>query len=72
MEGVMKVAKRLGYMAVFFLVGGLMPFSILVAGAAALGHKARSSRAGQGSVCSVDSQCPPGFVCLNGRCEPAA
>ena len=67
----MGLARRLGYLLLFAVVGVLMPFSIMVAGAAAFGAKGRLSRADARGVCRVDDECPSGFVCLNGRCVPA-
>ena len=66
----MKVIKRMGYMLLFMLVGLLMPVSILVAGGSALLQKKKRSSLGDSSdmACGVSSDCPPGFVCLGGRC----
>jgi len=70
----MKVAKRVGYLLLFLTIGALMPVSILVAGGAAMRQKRRLSKlsASEGTSCQIDQECPPGFVCLNGRCVRAA
>lgn len=31
----------------------------------------QSEKAPSGLTCSIDTDCPPGYVCLSGRCEPA-
>jgi hypothetical protein len=66
----MSILGRVKYLLTFILIGTLMPFSILVAGAAALREKRRDERlrAQGGLSCSLDNECPTGFVCLNGRC----
>ncbi len=61
---------------------GLGTFTLLVLGITgapillAMGRRLASSlpsSAGQNAVttCSVDSDCPPGYVCRNGVCVPA-
>jgi Cys-rich repeat protein len=58
----------------FMLVGLLMPLSIALAGAVALRERRKDDRPSEASrpACAADSECPPGFVCFNGRCVPAS
>ena len=67
----MGTVRRFGYWALFMMVGALMPFSILAAGAVALRHRRGTAWAGAGKACSIDGECPTGFVCLDGRCVSA-
>lgn len=56
------------------LVGCLVPAVIWVAGGVAL----YQSRKGKATIretlhilaCSIDTECPPGYICLNGCCVP--
>ncbi len=69
-EGVVNM-KSAKYMGLFFLVGLAFPVLIWVAAVVAI-RKAitgwRESRLAAGFACSVDSDCPPGFVCSGGKC----
>jgi len=70
------MGKRVG--AVFLaVVGGIsMPFLVWVAGIAALYQifsEWRATRTWLTSVnltCDIDADCPPGYQCIGGRCEP--
>ena len=57
------------------LVGCLSPVVIWVAGGMALYQSRKGKAVIKGTVpsmlsCSLDSDCPPGYACLNGLCVP--
>ncbi|MFH0913888.1 MAG: hypothetical protein V1849_01185 [Chloroflexota bacterium] len=58
--------KKLGGILSALLAGLLMPMLIWVGAASALYQ--RQKRASL--TCSVDNECPPGFVCMSGYCVP--
>jgi len=66
----MSIVKRVGYLFTFMMVGALMPVSILVAGGKALRQRGEYLKLclDRAMACRVDTQCPPGFICFNGRC----
>ncbi len=37
---------------------------------AGLPSRVQAERRGLNLACSIDTDCPPGFVCANGRCVP--
>jgi len=65
--------RRAAFGALFFVVAILFPVLIWVAFIAAireLSLRWRESRLPSALVCRLDSDCPPGYVCLDGRCVP--
>lgn len=66
----MSVLRRAGYLFVFLTVAALMPFSILIAGGKAMRQRAEFLKRclDRAMSCRTDTQCPPGFICYNGRC----
>ncbi len=67
----MKAINRLGYLLLFLLVGSLMPISIMVAGGIALRQRQQQSKTIKQiapKTCSIDTDCPPGLVCVDGFC----
>jgi hypothetical protein len=67
---VMRAMRRILYLLTFLLVGALMPFGIVVAGARAFKERGRylTLIVDRAMRCRIDTQCPPGFICHNGRC----
>ncbi|OGO40236.1 MAG: hypothetical protein A2147_09955 [Chloroflexi bacterium RBG_16_57_8] len=64
----MKSAKYLG---LFLLAGLAFPVLIWVAAVVAIRTAIvtwHRSRLTDGAVCRVDTDCPPGFVCSDGKC----
>jgi hypothetical protein len=61
---------RLVYVVVFMLLGALMPFAVLVASGMALRERGKYLKTvlDRAMSCTIDTQCPPGFICFNGRC----
>ena len=67
--------RRLRNCTVALLLGLCVPLLIWV-GAGTVLYQSRkqikfSKRALHDLVCAIDTDCPPGYVCLNGRCVPA-
>lgn len=67
--------KRIGYIGLALLLGSLFPLAIWVAaGSAFYQGRKRAAKTIKGLphwACSIDSDCPPGFVCVDGYCVPA-
>jgi hypothetical protein len=67
------------YTVLILVVGGLillLPLAfILYLNIGGLYHMIRQERSKKeeilGLTCSIDSDCPPGYVCLDGMCVPA-
>ncbi len=66
MEIALAILQVLGiYIALPILMG------ISIAGLFLLWQRSTSAkRVAVGMACSIDADCPPGFVCINGRCVP--
>lgn len=68
--------KRIGAIGLVVLVGVTFPLLIWAAAVFCLTHIYREWRALKGWVqkenlaCSIDTDCPPGYVCAGGRCLP--
>jgi uncharacterized protein (DUF927 family) len=56
------------------LISLATPVLIWVGAGSALLHSRKESeqlkKAIPNLVCSIDTDCPPGFMCVNGRCVP--
>ena len=61
--------KLLRNAMIALVLGSLAPLLILVGAGSAL-YQRRRDRLSPGT-CSMDADCPVGFVCVNGRCVPA-
>lgn len=66
--------KKVGYILLAVLVGILMPFTIWAAAGSALYSQRQRSKlvkkALSSLVCKIDVDCPPGYICVDGRCIP--
>jgi hypothetical protein len=66
--------KRLRNLTLVLLLGCSAPLLIWVGAGVALYQKRRAAsslkQALSGASCSIDADCPPGYICLNGRCVP--
>ncbi len=66
--------KRLGNCVMALLFGCRMPLLIWTGVGVALYHRRKDtnllSRALLNLACFIDADCPPGYVCFNGRCVP--
>lgn len=66
--------KAFNNCAIAFLIGCFTPLLIWVGNGIALFHRYRRVKAFQKAltdlICSIDSDCPPGYICLSGRCVP--
>ncbi len=67
--------KRFRNCIVALLIGLSTPLLIWVGAGAALYQQRKQAnllkQALPNLVCSLDTDCPPGFVCVGGRCVPA-
>ena len=67
--------KRLRNCMLALLIGCCTPLLIWVGAGTALYQRRKEKnplkRALSNLVCSVDIDCPPGFVCVEGRCVPS-
>jgi len=73
MAGSKRAMRPIAYVPLFLLVAMLIPVLIWVAFAIAireLSLRWRESRLPSALVCRLDTDCPPGYVCLAGRCVP--
>ncbi|MFC1910055.1 hypothetical protein ACFLXC_02030 [Chloroflexota bacterium] len=64
--------RRLRNILIALFITVCTPLLVWVAFVAALfeNNKMRRLEAISCAVCSTDTQCPPGFVCIGGRCVP--
>lgn len=66
--------RRVRNVLIALLIGCLAPVIIWVAGGVALyqSRKGKSAfkKALHSMACSIDTDCPPGYICLNGCCIP--
>ena len=66
--------KRLRNCTLALLLGCSAPLLIWVGAGVALYQKRRAvsplKQALSGVACSIDADCPPGYICLNSRCFP--
>ena len=64
--------RRFRNAALALLLGCCAPVIIWVVGGVALYQASSPSRKRvlRTLVCSVDTDCPPGYVCVNGSCMP--
>ena len=64
--------KRLRNCTLALLLGCSAPLLIWAGAGMALYQKRRAAsplkQALSGVSCSIDTDCPPGYICLNGRC----
>jgi hypothetical protein len=68
-----RAMRRIAYVPLFLLVAILMPVLIWVALVLVIRQLLlhwQESRLPSTLVCSFDSDCPPGYVCIAGRCVP--
>ena len=64
--------KKYAFFPLALLAAVVFPLLILVAAGIALHENEwRLRRRIVDLVCSIDSDCPPGYVCVSGRCIPA-
>jgi hypothetical protein len=63
--------KRIGKVGLALLAGLLFPIGIWVAAGSALYQSIRRNTRETSSTCRIDADCPPGYICINGRCVPA-
>jgi len=71
--GSKRALKPIAYAPLFLVVAILMPVLIWVAFVVTireLSLRWRESRLPSALVCRFDTDCPPGYVCLAGRCVP--
>ncbi|MBI4304578.1 MAG: hypothetical protein HY665_09625 [Chloroflexi bacterium] len=61
--------KRLGKVVLALFIGSIAPLLIWTGAVSALYQKRKETKLDL--ACSIDSDCPPGFVCMRGRCVPA-
>lgn len=61
--------RRLRNMVLAFLIGCSTPILIWVGAGSAL-YQRRKEKTLPGA-CSIDADCPLGYVCVSGRCMPA-
>jgi hypothetical protein len=66
--------RRVRNLLMALLIGCLAPVVIWVVGGAALYHsikiKAAVNKRLQDMACSLDTDCPSGYICSNGYCVP--
>jgi len=66
--------KRVGKTTLTAFTVALSPLMIvawpLLIGAGAGVSLFQSWKRAEKAACSIDADCPPGFVCVNGRCVP--
>jgi hypothetical protein len=70
-EPLLVAAKRFGSVVLALLAGMLAPVLIWVGCTVTIRellHRRRESRLPYGMVCSTDNDCPPGYICVAGRC----
>ena len=64
--------KTIGHVLLALLIVCLAPISIWVAAGSALYQhrkmRAAAKNVSKNQVCTLDSDCPPGYICLNGIC----
>lgn len=71
--GPRKAMKPIAYVPLFLIAAVSMPVLVWVALAVVireLSLRWRESRLPSAFVCRLDTDCPPGYVCLAGRCVP--
>lgn len=64
------ILGMLQVVGIFILLPAFVGFTI-VAFFQPWKHKARIEKSIAELACSVDADCPPGYVCVSGRCVPA-
>lgn len=66
--------RKVRNVLIALLIGCLSPVAIWVVGGMALYQSRKVKAFIKGTVptmpCSLDSECPPGYTCLNGLCVP--
>ena len=66
--------RRVRNCVLAILLGFCVPFLIWIGAGVALyinRKEARMKKALGNLTCRIDSDCPPGYECINGRCIPA-
>ena len=61
--------KRLDKVVLALFIGSTAPLLIWTGALSALYQKRKETRLDL--LCSIDTDCPPGFICIGGRCIPA-
>lgn len=56
---------------VALVLGISAPVLIWVGAGSALYQRRKAARAAESLSCSLDADCPPGHICLDGICVPA-
>jgi hypothetical protein len=72
-KGVVNIACALAAILIAPLVIIMWPFLCWAGAGGGLYHnwkRARFGGIGPGGECSVDADCPPGYICIQGRCVP--
>jgi hypothetical protein len=62
--------KRVSHALLILLIVGLAPISIWVAAGSALYQSQKAKSKVKSLTCSLNSDCPPGYKCMNGYCIP--
>jgi hypothetical protein len=62
--------KRFRNCCTALLIGCSAPLLIWVGAGAALYQQRKAAKSRAASECAVNSDCPPGFVCVGGHCVP--
>jgi hypothetical protein len=67
MEQIAGIFQAIGIFIVFPSIIGF-----IIVGSFLIWHRRTSTKRNiTNLVCSINSDCPPGFVCVNGHCVPA-
>ncbi len=77
-DSVRQILSRVGYLLIALLVALLLPlavWTVVVCGLYQVVREGRSQRAASLGredllICSLDTDCPPGRVCVSGHCVP--
>jgi hypothetical protein len=62
--------RRIRNTCLALLIGCCTPALVWAGVGSALFESRRKTREARTMVCRIDADCPPGFLCVNGRCMP--
>ena len=71
MTGILAVLEGIGFFVVIPVLVGVIIISLYF-----IYQQLRTKFAGnikesiENMVCSIDTDCPPGYICINGKCVP--